>query len=71
MFIGIHCRTREHSLEEKGLLFLTELDANGLINEVIVYRELMYAKPLQIVQSLYSKPKGQVITEGSYVFYCM
>ena len=31
----------------------------------------MYAKPLQIVQSFYSKPKGHVITGGIYVFYNM
>ena len=28
----------------------------------------MYAKPLQTVQSLYSKPKGQVITGGFMYF---
>ena len=38
---------------------------------VIVYRDVMYAKPLEIVQSLYSKPKGQVITGGIYVFNYM
>ena len=40
----------------------------GNANEVIVYREIMYVKPLQSVQSLYSKPKGQVIT-GKFRYF--